>query len=92
MASKRMHQAFDLPPPIPKHTVSVEEWDATMRAALTGIIAEGDRSLSYEQAVAHARVYADAAHGPRPGPATRPPKPPAKPPRPVAPPIRIGGG
>lgn len=64
MASKRVHQAFDRSPSIPKHPVSVEEWDATMRAALTGIIAEGDRSLSYEQAVAHARVYADAARAP----------------------------
>lgn len=54
------------PPELPVHQVSRQEWDNTMRAALAGIVASGDANLSYQQAVAHARVYAETAHGGRP--------------------------
>ncbi len=56
-----------LPPEVPVHPVSREEWDDTFRAALTGIIAKsGSEMMSYPAAVQQARIWASFAHGERP--------------------------
>lgn len=52
----------------PVHRVTRAEWDHTMRAALAGLIASGERvgDGSYASAIMHARIYAETAHGERP--------------------------
>lgn len=57
-------------PSADKHRVSRPEWDATMRAALTGLIVSGKsphgEPYSFDEAIRWARIYAQAAHGERP--------------------------
>lgn len=66
MTSRRKTTLAGLPPPPDMHRVTRKEWDATMRAALSGLIARQDDAMSYSQTIAHARVYAYHAHGVRP--------------------------